>query len=805
MGAVPTPPTPQTTSLRFRRNLRKRGRGRTANTMKTTAQSLLAKLASTRTLSDANDIVAQLQKVHDFRWRAVGDREGNFGTINIGSDPGNAFIERVTNAIDGVIEREAARRLAKLAKSKTVKGIPASPREAVEEWFGVPGGRVANLKDLPSGKKSRQEMADDVVIKLLDGSSKKSPTVEVRDRGIGLTASQMPNTILGLNDTNKIDKPYLAGAYGQGGSTALAFSPGGCLLVSRRHPDLLPEGESDRVAVAFARYNELDPERNKNGRYEYLVGPDNKIAQLDVKEASGFEPGTCVVHFNLEIPQYSARMTQLTNSFWWLLQNALFDPVLPFWVEERRSAMLGAGKSPDRRTIAGNYTRLMDDGKSKVEHTNTVDVALAHSGGQTFVKVNYWVIKANPEEPGGTPTASYVDAFKPITYTLNGQTHDKDDRRLIADRLSLPYLAKSLIIQVELDHLHPQARRALLSSTRDRLKQLGLIEDMREAICAALSEDEELIRLDRLRKEQLLDKHSDAERKKMRERFARLMEKFKAGTDASAKGKGSDKGGRRDPGPRGPSQPLAPLPTKSEPTFIQIANVSKPIPIRIDRHALLRLESDAPDGYLSSHVHAKLTIACEPEGLLELESRSDFRGGRARITVKPLEKTKAGDTGTLTVYLFTPKDKQLTAKVKFLVEKPEPEEASGTGGKSKVQVPDPVAVTKAEWKNHGWNESSVTRVAEDASGTTIYVNIDNRHLVALLNSSTYQEVGIKRMRTNFLLYVAFYSWVQHETEKHSPSSLDGKEFEEYEAREFDRLAQTVVYSISAASRMEEDE
>jgi hypothetical protein len=72
------------------------------------AESILAELAHARQLTVAQKLVAALEKL-GFRWRAVGDRENNFGHINIGSDPGHALIERVTNAIDAIIEREAAR------------------------------------------------------------------------------------------------------------------------------------------------------------------------------------------------------------------------------------------------------------------------------------------------------------------------------------------------------------------------------------------------------------------------------------------------------------------------------------------------------------------------------------------------------------------------------------------------------------------------------------------------------------------------------------------------------------------------
>lgn len=770
--------------------------------MKKAAKELLASLAGARDLATAIRCVKELEKDHGFKWRAVGDREGNYGSINIGSDPGYAFVERITNAIDAVIEGEALRRLEKKGKQKRT---PSSPREAVEDWFGVPGGRVANLRQLQKGMEKRQALADKIVVSILDGDNKKTPTLEVRDYGVGLTGALIPKTILSLNDQNKIDKHYLAGAYGQGGSTALAFSPKGVLFVSRRQPDLLPAGEGDEVAITFARFNELDPNRNKNGRYEYLVMSDDTVATVPSAQVKGFDAGTSIVHFNLEIPQYAARMTQLQGSLWWLFQNALFDPVLPFWVEERRKAMLGDTKEADRRTIAGNYTRLMDQKSEYVEYQGTVDVTLEHEAGSTNTKVNYWVMKPNPEKPGASAVEAYVNQYRPIAFTFNGQTHGTEERRFISDRLGFPYLAKSLIIQVELDHLSSQARRSLMSSTRDRLKQLGFYEDLCEEIAKALSQDEELIRLDGVRKEQILSKHSDVEREKMKQRFARLMDRFNAGIDAFAKARSTGGGGGRRPPTPGNRAPLAPLPTKDDPTFIKIGNTQKPIPIRLDRQALIRLESDAPDGYLTSHVHAKITVDCDPDGVLKLHSRSDFKGGRSRLTVGPTEKAKDGDSGTLTVVLFTPKDEALRAKATFVVEKAEDLPTSGSGQKSKIDVPEPIEIYKSEWPEFGWNEASVAEVKVSATDTKIYVNMDNQHLARLLQSGSYQEVGIKRMKSNFLLYSAFYAWVRDVEEKAKKNPLSGEHFEDYQQRELDRMAQTVVYSISSLSRLEGEE
>jgi len=771
--------------------------------MESALRNLLVGLAGTRSLVEAAEIVRKLEAKHGFRWRPVGDREGNYGNINIGSDPGHALVERVTNAIDAVVEREALRAL---SKSRT-KNLPSSPREAVETWFGIPGGKLYNLpvqprKDLPRGTLTRQQLADNIIIRIFESHSKKQPTLEVTDRGIGITPEQIPNTFLSLNETNKINKSYLAGAYGQGGSTALAFSPLGTLIISRKQPDLLQSGERDSVAVTFVRYNELDPSVNKNGRYEYLVDSDYSVASIGVS-ASRHEPGTTVVHFHMDIPKYSARMTQLTGSLWWLLQNSLFDPVLAFWVEERRPSILSKGQELDRRTIAGNYTRLMDDRKERIELANSVQTRLSATRPD-LIRINYWVVKPNPDNPIGQPIDVYVDPYKPIVFSFNGQTHGTEERRFTAERLSLPYLAKFLIIHVELDRLSAQSRRALLSTTRDRLKQLALYDDMREAIAAALSEDEDLVRLNDERKERLLSRQSEAERNKMRERFARLMERFRAGVDVTAGGKGTDIRGRKRVGVR-TREPLAPLPTQDEPTFIRIANVQKPIPIRIDRHALIRIESDAPDGYLSDHIHSSLTPASDPEEALTMVSRSDFRGGRSRLTVSPGTGARPGNSGVLNLFLLTATGKVLSTKANFKIEKPEDQPTAGGSGKAKVHVPDPIPIYHDKWPDFSWNEGSVSEVRDDGKDINIFVNLENRHLAKLLMSQSYQEAGVARMKNNYLLYVAFYSWVKHTTEIGKEVGLEGKEFEEYKQRELDRVAQVVSLSISSASRLDDED
>jgi len=226
--------------------------------------------------------------------------------------------------------------------------------------------------------------------------------------------------------------------------------------------------------------------------------------------------------------------------------------------------------------------------------------------------------------------------------------------------------------------------------------------------------------------------------------------------------------------------------------------------VRLDRQALIRLESDAPDDYLTSRIHAKLTMACHPPGILVLQSKSDFHGGRARLTIRPTEGAKAQE-GTISAFLFTPDDMALSDEVAFRLEPPPEHPTAGDKSKTRVKVPEPIPVFKDEWPNYGWDESSVAEAREDKEGGKIYVNADNRHLERLLRGGGYQEKGITRMRNNFVLYVAFYAWARHSETKGQDGALHGKEFEDYQAAELDRMAQTVIYSIAAGARLADEE
>jgi hypothetical protein len=134
-------------TLRYN-SCRRRGKG----SMKRATAKLLSGLAQERRLKPSLEIIGRLETEHGFQWQAVGGRENNYGSINIGSDPGYALIERVTNSIDAVIEREAIRQLRK-AKKKSSPSSPNADQIALSprRESGIPVGGARTIRSRSGG------------------------------------------------------------------------------------------------------------------------------------------------------------------------------------------------------------------------------------------------------------------------------------------------------------------------------------------------------------------------------------------------------------------------------------------------------------------------------------------------------------------------------------------------------------------------------------------------------------------------------------------------------------------------------
>ena len=732
------------------------------------ARAALTTLVDTAELAVAEAAVDTLL-ARGYQWVPLGAKEGNFGLVNIGSDPALAFVERITNAIDAVLELHA-----EAADPELVRSFE-TPREAAASLLAIPNGRLANLDAAMAAS-----LAQAIVVTVRDGKSLERPVLEVRDRGTGLAPETMPDTILNLAGSNKLAKPYLAGAYGQGGSTTFAFSPRGTTIVGSTG--------NGPAGITFVRFRELDPRRNKNGRYDYLVDPSGAIPTLP--ELDAFGRGTLVRHFAYDLPDAHAHVCDPVRGLGAILERTLFDPILPFTIVEARRRRVGEGDN--QRVILGRASALDRATDDAVEYRHAVDVVLRAHRRADFCHVRYWVL-TDDESP------LHPDRKRPVAITSFGQTHGSEERRFITEALKLPYLKNALVVQIELEALSATVKRDLVSSTRDRLKHGATYRVLLDAVRDALVDDATLLSLNADRRRALLERDVAADQQRLRRRFVELMEKFRPGPEPATRSSENGRVAAAGAGTAGDADGVqAALPTLEHPSFVRIGN-PQPLEFAAGRTSRILIESDAPDGYVAAHAEARLVLAIEPPETAEFVRATDFNGGRARTTFRA--SAAVGAEGNVTVRLTDAFGRVLADRAPFrIVAPPEPLDAE-PAGRAGARVPDIYQVFRDGWAAHGFDETSVATVDESRDEVTIFVNMDNVHLQRLIASSDYQETGLTRMRTSYLVQVAFYAFLLHEAQS-SFATIDANALETYQRREYDRVARTVVSAIASVERID---
>jgi hypothetical protein len=490
-------------------------------------------------VTEVTDLISHMNDSLRPFWKPVGDRDNNLATINLGSDPAAGVVERITNAIDGVLER-------KWIESNQPTNL-LSPRSAVEQWYEIPGGVLENIKNL----RDYSALAHQVVVMLHDSGNRDRPTIDIRDFGIGIKAEEFSSTILSLNGNRKLKKFFLSGAFGQGGSTALSYSHY-TIIISRAICN--DTNNRNPVAVTIVRFNPGNINLDKHGLYEYVVNSTTGYPFTFNIPENEFPCGTLVRHVSMDLGKYKNIMTAPTGSLWYLAHHYLFDPVIPFWIEEQRNNnSKGMG-----RTVAGNHRRLS---VGEIEYYR--DATLTFRSGS--VRINWWVLPAEGER-----AKEYIKNFclpsRPIIITYNGQKQGDLPNTIIKNDLKLPYLDRYLIVHIDCDNLDNESRRQLFPTTRESLRDTSLLDDLRQLVKETLDGDDDLKRLDNERKQRFMQRVEGEAVENIRKRLARRVQAFiRSGNQGSQPQRPS--GG--EPSQR---QEKPPIPVEDPPTMLEITS-----------------------------------------------------------------------------------------------------------------------------------------------------------------------------------------------------------------------------------------
>jgi hypothetical protein len=277
-------------------------------------------------------------------WIPLGKETGNGGRIRLSTRSEGPLAERAINSMEALIELERQREL----KLNPHAACPQSTAEAVKRYFNLPP--LHELPNVPRSdpiRKKAAELARRIVLKIDFDKPTHEITVRVTDQGIGQGPARIHETLLSLGASDKGDKPYLIGIFGQGGSSSYSV----CELswcMSRRHPDVCAPGDDGLGWTAIQR---IYPHDRRDDHWAYLAAtPDGRVPKLSASaaDANGYVFGTtfCHLRYDLNIPGGG----EIGRSMFPALNHILCSPPLPIFTQ------IGGTDAP----VWGNAYRLVD-------------------------------------------------------------------------------------------------------------------------------------------------------------------------------------------------------------------------------------------------------------------------------------------------------------------------------------------------------------------------------------------------------------------------------------------------------------
>jgi hypothetical protein len=292
-------------------------------------------------------------------WIPVGKDRGNGGRIKLAGEPMNPLAERLVNGMESLIELARLREL--LKNSAAV--IPATPRDAVLRYFGFP--KLDSIERLDDDeRKEKRALVDNARKNLsitLDYEKKsKEFAVTIRDYGMGQVPAMTHKTLLSLGRTDKADKPYLIGVFGQGGSSAFSISRYS-IVVTRRAADI--RGKDGDAGAGWSIVREIQPKGRRDPYYAYLAATeDGAVPRVDAAEAdkAGFANGAHFCHIGYD---FGASDSAIARSMYQSLNHVLFNPVMPyelFALKDTPEPMLGTAHRLARRVRMYGRSAALD-------------------------------------------------------------------------------------------------------------------------------------------------------------------------------------------------------------------------------------------------------------------------------------------------------------------------------------------------------------------------------------------------------------------------------------------------------------
>lgn len=547
--------------------------------------------------------------------RPLADRANNHGLMG-GSLPSYdaLLVELPINGIDSVLELHARRKFPEL----NINEMPwQNPREAASELFAGQTreqiGQLVQIHTYPSNThpyKSRRI------------------TPVIRDFGVGLTPKMIPQTIFHLGSKYKDDVLWQHGAYGLGGAITYRNARF-VLLVSRRQPELLKDGEEDLITVAVCEWQE----HTKGEGLYYLVTTDwrqNNNAHpwsAPALEYPEFKPELHLALIDFQTKKFHGKMSD-RDSIEIMLQTRLSDPVLPIGVHNH------VAKGDHFKVPAGN--RSVFENNPRPYRVDDSDILLVQVDGNAHkLPVRWHVFKNGPNaDLGGMRT--FVWDKQAVHFSNNGYAHrhwTQQDLRIRVPKLNQLY--DRLHVIVETDSLPISVRTKLFTPDRSTMRDTVMAEQLEEALATFLQSNETLLALNgELIRKRLSAGQSKGSTRKVAEKIAKAIS---ARGFAALGGSGDQSGTVAKPRTKIPKH------LYSNPTAFEGPASVWVIP-SVPKHINLHL--NATDDFMPDRGKIIVSSSCPLISEEQFEI-GELRKGRIRIQLATPESLEPGDGFTL--------------------------------------------------------------------------------------------------------------------------------------------------------------
>jgi hypothetical protein len=746
---------------------------------------LYQRLVSAETALEVREILIQEEYWDNLTlWRPFADNENNFSQIgNQQSEPVAAIVEKLVNSIDATLMNIAQERGIK----PNDKECPSDMREAVAAF-------VEN-KSLPCGdrdgliyyweKEKIQRESQNISIYATGKSPKEgNPCLIIADKGEGQTPDNFPNTFLSLSKQNKLRIPYVQGKFNMGGTGVFQFCEGYGLkgekiqlqlLLSRRNPKLLSNSANERdKSWGFTIVRRVDGRANlKSPVFEYLApvelegGADglrgvltfqsSKMPIFPSDDKDRPRPHSKNSEYGSLVKLYEYAIKEKTNlifagtsgrSLLVKLEEGLISCALPIQVAECRTHFNGRDRRSFVSELLGSLTELgnmaEDKKKSRLELIEPIFGTIRIKS--SALDVHVYVYKEDPDS----------DKYnsKGVFFTVNGQTHAKEERNFFSSKkVNLGYIRDSIFVIVDCTNLDNGTRSDLFMNSRDRMRETPFKEDLYLRLQEFLGENETLQALNRKRQQERVQRGLE-DQKPLEETLRnlvksnpRLAELLPIGVKIPIPSMGQGTG----------EYVIGDFEGKKHPTFFRFkknkVEIERTHPI--NQSMRIGFETDVKNNYFSRKLLP---------GKLQIRFNGLFDETGVASTVGNL------NNGVLTVVLdfdqnqlqpgnefeviFEINDETLLnpfiniCKVRL----ENPHESNVTGGKGKERssnntnqgrggqqsagLPNVIPIDKASWSTEQFNELSAMKVKQSPDGSfDFYYNKDNRDLLEVQNRS----------------------------------------------------------------------